>query len=163
MASKMFLYALDQIVRNNIDLETDTIQVALIMTNNASTTANSLTVDADDGTVAVINDITTLAECDDTGTGPGYARQDITEVVTLDETNNRIEFGQVAATVFGAGNTMNGDGSYDYEGALIYKFVATDADSIPIAYIDFSSDVALAATQVTVTWNAEGIIQFAGP
>jgi hypothetical protein len=154
MASKLFLYALQEILQGDIDLDADDIRVALIMTGH------SLITDADDGTVQTVSGITTLNESDDTGT---YARQQLTEAVALDDANNRVEFSGGASTVFGSGNTMNGDGSNDYDGALLYKHVTNDGDSIPIAWVEFGSDIPQTATQVTINWNSEGIIQFAGP
>ena len=154
MASKMFLYALQEIAQGDIDLDGDDIRVALIMTGN------SLATDADNGAIDDVAAITTLNETDDTGT---TTRQELTEVVALDEANDRVEFAGGATTVFGAANSMNGDGTLDLDGALVYKHVTNDADSIPIAWVEFGSDVPKAATQVTITWNAEGIIQFAGP
>ena len=149
MASKMFLFGLQEIVQADIDLDGDDIRVGLCMTNNTCAT------DADDGTVTVMNDVTL-----DEGDATGYGRQALAnEAVALDDANDWVEFDADDAVFSG----LSGDASRDYDGAIILKHVTNDTDSPPIAWSEFSADVVKESTQVTVQWNAEGIIQFAGP
>jgi|GEM_PF-1279409 len=150
MASKIFLYALQEIVQADIDLDGDTLKVALVMTGNSCAT------DADNGTVDDIDAITTDAIGDATGT----SRQTLANVsVALDDANDRVEL-DADDSVFSG---LSGDASNDYDGDLVYKHVVDDTDSIPIVWNEFSADVVLEATQVTIQWDAEGIVQFAGP
>jgi len=44
-------------------------------------------------------------------------------------------------------------------GAVVYKHVTNDADSIPIAYVDDVDAIKTMVGTLTVSWNAEGILQ----
>jgi hypothetical protein len=119
------------------------IRVALLMTN---TTADT---EAD---IDLMNAFATLDECDSTG----YARVALTsEAVNIDDTNDRAEFDAADASFTGLG----GDATRAIQGAIIFKHVTNDTDSIPIAFIDFTTDIPVTATQVDIPWDAEGIIQ----
>lgn len=144
MASVVFNIAKSGMMDGTIDLNSHDIRCALLMTNTNADT------DVDANTLSGL----TLDECDATG----YARQALTgEAVSTDDTNDRGEFDANDAVFSG----MSGNASRAIQGALIYKHVTNDSDAIPIAFIDFASDVPATATQVTVTWNAEGILQLA--
>jgi len=111
-----------------------------------------------DTEVDAINDLadyTTIDPADATG----YADVALgTKAVNVDDTNNRAEFDADNAVFSGLG----GDASRDYQGVLIYKYVdGTNANDLPIAFIDFSADIPSTATQVTIPWDAEGILQIA--
>ncbi len=126
-----------------IDLNADDIRCALLMTNT--------TADTEEDT-ALMNAFTTLDECDSTG----YARQVLAnEAVNKDDPNNRAEFDADDASFTGLG----GDATRAIQGALIYKHVTSDTDSIPIAFIEFTSTVPTTATQIDIPWDAEGILQ----
>ena len=119
------------------------IRVALLMTN---TTADT---EAD---VDLMNAFSILDECDATG----YARQALSsEAVNIDDTNDRAEFDATDVTFSG----LSGNATRAIQGALIYKHVTNDTDSVPVAFIDFASDIPSTATSVTIPWNAEGILQ----
>lgn len=145
MASVVYNIAKSGLMDGTIDLNSHDIEIALCMTNTTADTE----VDAD-----TISAITTLDECDATG----YARQDLaSETVTTDDTNDRAEFDAADSSFTGLG----GDATRDIQGALIYKKVTNDTDSIPIVFVDFTSDISSAATQIDITWNSEGILQLA--
>lgn len=146
MASAIPNNAKSRLIDGSIDLNTHDIRAALLMTNTTADTE----VDA----MNFIASYTTLDECDATG----YARVALTgEAVNTDDANNRSEFDANDASFTGLG----GDATRAVQGVLIFKFVTNDADSIPIAFIDFASDIPATATQIDIPWNAEGILQLA--
>ena len=119
------------------------MRVMLVMTN---TTADT------DQDVENIADITTLDEYD----GANYVRKALAnQAVNEDAANNRGEFDadDVTWTALGAGTRQA-------QGMVLYRHVTNDADAILVAFIDtggfpFSGN----GGNVTVTWNAEGILQ----
>ena len=147
MASVIYNEALRAIAAGEIDLNAADLRVKLIMTNTTCDTEN-------DGIVN-IDDFTTLDLCDATG----YADVALgNEAVNKDDANDRAEFDADNAVFSG----LSGDGTRDYQGVLLYVYVdGTDANDKAVAFIDFTADITSAATQVTVPWDAEGIIQFA--
>lgn len=143
MASLVYNNAKAQLIKGGIDLDTDDIRVALLMTN---TDADTLA----DGANFLSN--LALDECDSSG----YARVALTgEAVNTDDANDRAEFDANDSSFTGLG----GNATRAIQGALIYKHVTNDADSIPICFVDFASDIPVTATQVDIPWNAEGILQ----
>ncbi len=144
MASNAFNNALQKILLAYLVTGAD-IRVILCMTNtNADTLKDA---------VNFVSDLT-LDECD----AAGYARVALaSEASNVDDANDRAEFDATDSSFTGLG----GDGTRPYQGVVIYKHVTNDADSIPICFHDFASDVAETATQVDIPWPAEGIIQLA--
>lgn len=125
----------------NIDWVNDDFEVLIVMANStAGTDRNAATIDA----------IGTLDECD----GSGYARQALTNVsVTKDSVNYRskVDADDPVFASLGAGTRQN-------VGAVVYKKVNDDSDSIPAAYVDdggFPSDGD--GGNFTLQWHADGI------
>jgi hypothetical protein len=147
MASKIYNNALKGLIDGSIDLDTDDIRGKLIMTNT--------TCDTEIDAISNVSDFTTLDACDATG----YSDIDMSSLsVAADDTNDRAEFDAADLSFTGLG----GDATRDYQGVLIYKYVdGTDANDVPIAFSDFTSDIPNTATQVDVPWDTEGIIQLA--
>lgn len=147
MASNIYNAAMASLIDGTIDLNTDDIRAKLLMTNT--------TADTDKDAIANVDDIGTLDLCDATG----YADVALTsEAVAADDANDRAEFD--ADNISFAG--LSGDGTRAYQGVLLYKYVdGTDANDIPICFIDFTADIPSTATQVDVPWDAEGILQLA--
>ena len=143
MASFVYTPAKTAILNGDIDFAVDDIRLALVMTN---TTADT------DQDMANIADITTLDEMD----GANYARKSLAgEAVNEDAANNRAEFDATDVTW-----TALGAGTRQVAGAVLYKHVTNDADAVLIAYIDTGGFPFTAnGGDVTVTWNAEGILQ----
>ena len=143
MADMVYNYAKAKLLSGDIDLDADDIRVLLVMTNSTCDTED----DCD-----FIDQFTTLDEMD----GANYVRKALAgEAVAVDLPNNRGEFDAENVTW-----TALGVGTRQVLGAVLYKFVTNDADSIPIAYIDsggFPFDAN--GGDVTITWNAEGILQ----
>lgn len=145
MASKIYNIAKQLLLNGGLDLNTDDIRVALVMTNT--------TCDTEQDGMATIDDFTTLDEAD----GTNYVRKQLaSEAVNLDDANDRAEFDAADVTW-----TALGSGTRELAGAVIYKHVTDDTDSIPIAWIEFSSSQDPAGVDFVITWNAEGIIQAA--
>lgn len=123
-----------------INLTSDDIRVILVMTNT--------TADTDDD-VDTIDAIGTLDEMD----GANYSRQTLdSETVNEDAANDRAEFDDDNVTWSSLGN-----GTRDVKGAIVYKHVTNDTDSVPIAFIDFSPNQSPGGSDFTINWDSEGI------
>ena len=145
MASNIFNSALNSILNSTIDLDSDDIRARLCM--------NTTTCDTEKDAITDIADFTLVDVADATG----YADVALTsEAVAVDDANDRSEFDAADVSFTG----LSGDATRDYQGVLIYKYVdGTDANDIPIAFIDFTADITSAATQVDIPWSVEGILQ----
>lgn len=143
MASHMFNIAKQKIMTGDIDFNLDDIRIALLSTNTTADTEN-------DG-VSFVSGITTLDEFD----GANYVRKALTtEAVNLDDPNDRAEFDadDVTFTALGAGTRA-------IDGILLYKHVTNDADSIPIAWLEYTADKTPDGSDFVVAWDAQGIVQ----
>lgn len=147
MASAIPNSAKANLINGGIDLNTDDIRVRLCMTNT--------TCDTEVDAINNLSDYTTIDACDATG----YADVALTsETVTADDTNNRAEFDAADVSFTG----LSGDATRDIQGALVYKYVdGTNANDIPIAFVDFATDIPSTATQIDIPWDAQGILQLA--
>lgn len=146
--SFVFDKAITKIVNNSINLVTDDIRVLLV---GAATTADTETE------VEFISEFTTLDECNATN----YVRKAlVNEAVNEDLANNRAEFDADDVTWTALGGAVD----FTIQAIVLYKHVTTDADSIPIAYLDNSGASFAQGTNgsdVTMTVNVEGLLQFA--
>jgi hypothetical protein len=89
--------------------------------------------------------------------GTNYVRKQLTEAVNEDLANDRAEFDAADVTW-----TALGAGTRSMAGAVIFKFVTNDADSIPLIYIDSGGfPKAASGGDVTLQFNTEGIMQLA--
>lgn len=142
--SHFFNNAKQQISSGNLDFSTDDIRVVLVMTDT--------TVDTEVD-VTFLSAFTTLDEMD----GANYARKPFAnETLTKDAPNNRSEFDADDITY-----TALGAGTRQVSGALLYLHVTNDADSPAVAYIDDGGFPIIAnGGDVTIQWNAEGILHF---
>ena len=143
MASFWYNNAAEQIALGNLDMDTHDIRVLLCMTNTTADTERDK---------AFISLFTTLDEYD----GAAYVRKALAaEAVAQDDVNNRAEFDATDVTW-----TALGAGTRNCQGMIIFRFVTVDADSVPIAWIDTGGfPFAGNGGDVTITWNAEGILQ----
>lgn len=147
MASAIPNSAKLRIMNGNMDLDGSDIRARLCMTNT--------TCDTEIDSINDLADYSTIDPCDATG----YADVALaSEAVASDETNDRAEFDATDLSFTG----LSGDASRDIQGVLLYKYVdGTDANDLPLCFIDFSSDIPSTATQVDVPWDAQGILQLA--
>ena len=110
------------------------------------------TADTEKDGIDFVDDIGTLDECD----AAGYARVAIgSEASNVNDSSDRAEFDGNDVSFTGLG----GDATRAIQGALVFKFVTNDTDSIPIAFVDFTTDMPLTATQIDVPWASGGILQ----
>jgi hypothetical protein len=121
----------------DIDLAADTIKVALV------TSSYTPDQDAHNRFDDVTNEVT----------GTGYTAGGATlanKAVTQDNTDNE--------AVFDADNVTWSSSTITARGAVVYKSTGTASTSPLIKYIDFGGNIASSASDFTLTFNAEGII-----
>lgn len=147
MASAIPNSAKANLINGTIDLNTHDIRARLVMTNT--------TCDTEVDAINTLSNYTTIDPCDATG----YADVALaSEAVNVDDTNNRAEFDATDITFSGLG----GDATRALQGVLLYKYVdGTNTNDIPVCYVDFPATKPSTTTSLTVTWDAEGILQLA--
>jgi hypothetical protein len=121
----------------SIDLDTDTIKVALV------TSSYVPDQDAHDFFDDVTNEVT----------GTGYTAGGASlanKAVTADNTDNE--------GVFDADDVTWSTSTITARGAVIYKSTGTASTSPLIAYIDFGADKSSSAGDFKIQWNSEGIL-----
>lgn len=126
-----------KIMDGSIDLDTDTIKVALV------TSGYTPDQDSHDFFDDVTNEVS----------GTGYTAGGATlanKVVSADNTDNE--------GVFDADDVTWGTSTITARGAVIYKSTGTASTSPLIAYIDFGSDKSSSGGNFTIAWNSEGIL-----
>lgn len=129
-----------KIMDGSIDLDTDTIKVALV---TSSYTPNQ---DLHDFFDDVTNEVS----------GTGYSAGGASlanKAVTQDNTNNK--------GVFDADDVTWSTSTITARGAVLYKSTGTPSTSALICYIDFGSDKSSAGGNFTIQWNASGILTLA--
>jgi hypothetical protein len=143
MASVTYNVAKTAIGNGSIDLDTDDLRIALVMTNT--------TVDTENATIDNVSDFTTLDECNATG----YARAALAnETITRDNDNNRAILSADNVTFSG----LSGDATRNIQGALIFKHVTNDAASIPVAFLEFTAAIAKESTSIVVPLSTSKIL-----
>jgi len=134
------------LINNTIDLETDDIRARLVMTNT--------TCDTEVDVIATLSDYTTIDPADATG----YADVALTESTAVVDASDYAKFDAADISFTGLG----GDATRAYQGVLLYKYVdGTNANDIPVAFVDFGGNIAATSTQVNVTWDSTGILHLA--
>lgn len=126
-----------KIMDGSIDLDTDTIKVALV------TSAYTPDQDLHDFFDDVTNEVS----------GTGYSAGGASlanKAVTADNTDNE--------GVFDADDVTWSTSTITARGAVIYKSTGTASTSALICYLDFGSDKTSTAGNFTIQWNAEGIL-----
>lgn len=137
MASVIYNSFKRDIQNGSIDLDTDTIKVALV------TSSYSPNIDTHTKFSDVTNEVS--------GTGYSAGGSTLTTpTVIADTTNDR--------GVFDADDVTWGSSTITARGAVIYKSTGTSSTSPLIAYIDFTSDKTSSSGNFTITWSASGIL-----
>lgn len=150
MASVLYQNAVMATFENTIDWETDNLDALLLM--------NNTTCDTQPDETTVLG-FTTLDESDATD----YAHEDVTNpAASADDTDNEMVWTS-DNWVWGSGTALGGDATRDYQGALLVKYVDGGTADIPLLFVDFTSDVTSAATQVTAPAPAEGFLNIGQP
>lgn len=152
MASFLYNTAAKEMIDGTIDIDTDTIKV-MAVTSSYSADRDDDVVDAGGANDAVDHEISVSGY---TGGWGGSGRKTLANpAVTADKTNDRAEFDADDFTwsALGAGATI---------AALIVikEGGANDTTSRLIAYLDIT-DTATNGGDITIQFNAEGIIQLA--
>ena len=152
MANFGFTRGKRDIMLGDVHFDTDDIRLIFCMTNTTALVDDGTGVDA--VTISAI----TLDEFDGGGSHPpSFANRAVLDnkAVNEDTANNRTEFDADDETV-----SSIPAGTRDIKGVIIYLHKASDADSVPLAWVDtggfpFSAN----GGNLVLSWNAEGIIQ----
>lgn len=137
MANVVYNSFKKDIASGAIDLDTDTIKVALV------TSTYSPNVDTHTKFSDITNEVT----------GTGYTAGGVTlgtVTVSQDNTNNR--------GVFDAADVSWASSSITARGAVVYKSTGTASTSPLICYVDFTTDKTSSSGTFTITWSADGIL-----
>lgn len=126
-----------KIMDGSIDLDTDTIKVALV---TSSYTPNQDTHD-------FFDDVTN--EVSGTGYTAGGASL-ANKAVSVDTTDNE--------GVFDADDVTWSSSTITARGAVLYKSTGTASTSALICYLDFGSDKSSSSGNFTIQWGSEGIL-----
>lgn len=126
------------IMNGSIDLDTDTIKIALV---TASYTPDQ---DAHDNFDDVTNEVS------DSGTYAAGGGTLANKTVAVDNTDNE--------GVFDADNISFTGATITARGAVVYKSTGTAATSKLICYLDFGSNVSSTAGTFAIAFAAEGIL-----
>lgn len=137
MASAVYNNFKKNIMNGSIDLDTDTIKVALV------TSSYSPNIDTDEFFSDVTNEVAGAGY--DAG-GKALANKVVTEDTTDDE------------GVFSADPVIWTTATITATGAVIYKATGDSSTSPLICYIDFAATKISTAGTFTITWDAEGIL-----
>ncbi len=136
------------LLRGAVGLGTCNCKVLLVMTN---TTADT------DQDAQLLNNITTLDEFDGSGYTKGGSAL-ASQVLSEDDPNDRGEFTANALTF-----ATLGAGTRQIQGALLYGCsggAISTGNSLAIAFIDTGGfPISANGGDITITWNAEGILQ----
>lgn len=125
------------IMNGNIDLDTDTIKVALV------TSTYTPNIDTHEDFADITNEVV----------GTGYTAGGNTlanAAVTADTTDDE--------GVFDADDTTWSTSTITARGAVIYKDTGTPTTSWLIAYLDFTTDQSSSAGNFTISFGTEGIL-----
>lgn len=137
MASVIYNSFKRDIMNGSIDLDTDTIKVALV------TSSYVPDIDNHDKFDDITNEVT----------GAGYTAGGETlasKTVTVDNTDNE--------GVFDAADVTWANATITARGAVIYKSTGVASTSPLVCYIDFVTDKISSNGDFKITWDAEGIL-----
>lgn len=145
MANLAYNQAKFGIHNQTIDLVADDIRVLLLEASGDQ--------DADDDFVSTVLGRAGTTEL--TSTGYNRTGNLAGKAIALDDPNDRSEFDATDA-VF---PTVSQLAAETVVGYLVFKFVTNDADSIPILIVDSFTPITPNGSDITITWDAEGILQ----
>ncbi len=135
-----------QLLLTTLNMDTDALRIMLFTTSPASlTTALKNLADV----AAVLGDAAFVEAADASYTSnPNSGRLDLTvSAPTKDDAADQAEFDATDPTWTALDNDL-------LTGAMIFKFVTSDALSTPIAFYDFASDLQANGGDVTVEFSA---------
>lgn len=146
-ASHGFQYAYTQYLTGTVNLASDDIRIWPLMTNT--------TVDTERDAKDQFSDFTTVDEFDGANYSSGGLALD-SQAVAVDDANDRAEFDAADETV-----ASLGAGTRSIQGVCLGKFNTNTASSMPLHWIEFSSNRTPDGGDFTFQFNAEGILQAA--
>lgn len=147
MASLVYNTAKRDLMNGTIDLDTNDIRVMLVKTSYTEDDAHTFVDDATANDPASHEVVAT-----------NYVRKALaSEAVVVDQPNNRAEF-DAADVVWTA---LGGATNDTVKGAVVYKHNAADTAAELICFIDFPSDFATNGSDLTIQFDAQGILQLA--
>ncbi len=144
-----------QLLDAALDMEADVLRIMLFTTSPGSlTTTLKNLVDV----AAVLLDAAFVEAADASYTGQGSSGR-LTLTVSTPTKDDTQDQGEVDAT----DPTWTALDSMTLTGAMIFKFITSDALSTPIAFYDFASDLVTNGGDVTVQFSAtEGFFTLGG-
>jgi hypothetical protein len=146
MASFVYNVAKTKFANGLLDWDTNTFKAMLI--------ATSYTADPDHATVSALTELANGTGYTGGFAGSGRKTLATNSVVQVDA-SDRAELRVSVASVWSAINAGTA------KAAVIIREMTTDADSVPVAYIDSGGfPVTTNGGDLTITWNAAGAIQF---
>jgi len=85
--------------------------------------------------------------------GTGYVRKTLaSKTVTVDDTNDEVRFD--AADI-----TWTGANFGTVAGAVVYKFVTNDTDSVPLVWAELTSPAVTNGGDFTLQWSSDGVFK----
>jgi hypothetical protein len=137
MADVIYNSFKQKIMDGSIDLNTDTIKVALV------TSSYTPSQDNHEDFADVTNEVS--------GTGYTAGGQTLTNLtVSKDNTNNK--------SIFDADDVLWTNSTITARGAVVYKDSGTPSTSWLIIYLDFTTDKSSSASDFEIQWGTEGIL-----
>lgn len=140
MANVIYNAFKKNIMNGGIDLDSDTIKVALV------TSSYSPNIDTHEDMADVTNEVT----------GTGYTAGGASlanKAVTADTTGDK--------GVFDADDVTWSSSTITARGAVLYKSTGVAANDLLIMYVDFGSDKVSSSGNFTITWDSAGILTLA--
>lgn len=145
-ATHGFQYAYTQYLTKQVSLSVDDIRIWLCMTNTTADTVRDA--------VDTWSDVT-IDEFDGANYSAGGLALD-SQAVAVDDANDRAEFDAADEVV-----TALGAGTRPIEGYGLGSFVTNTASSLPLHWLEASSNPTPDGSDFTLVFNAEGILQAA--
>lgn len=145
MASLVYNVAKRDLVNGVIDLDTDDIRIMLVKTTYTENAAHTF-----------VDDLSANDPASHEIVATNYVRKALAaETVVVDQANNRAEFSASNVVWTAIGGATNDT----IKGAVIYEHNAADTAAPLIAFVLFPTPVATNGGDITINWNAEGILQ----
>jgi hypothetical protein len=150
MTTQAFQAGADEIANNGVPAD---IRVALLMTNTTAGDVGSHDYNTQGAWSA--GDLDEFDGSGYVGVFDGNSPKELAgETITRDDANDHIEI-DGTDTVF----ATLGAGTRSIAGALILKYNATRANSIPLCWCELASPIAANGGNITLQWNADGLFK----
>ena len=137
MADLIYNFFKGEIMNGGVDLDTDTIKVALV------TSGYTPNQDTHEDFADVTNEVSGTGY---TAGGAALANKS----VSVDNTDN--------TGVFDADDVTWAASTITARGAVVYKDTGVAATSTLVCYLDFGTDQSSSSGDFTIQWNADGIL-----